>query len=150
MEKLLKRRERIAEELDDTIDTLAELYQEFKAVNSEIPGNRNFDTVKLDQRLTARLASALKAGKNSRNQTRVGATTRLADHVRKDHEELAAKGGRVITIGNERQKVIEKVVKLLALAESTNLDAERASAKARATELMEKYGIAIGDVKKGA
>jgi len=53
-----------------------------------------------------------------------------------------------MTITPERQKVIEKVVKLLTLAESTNHIAERETASTLAAELMAKYEISLGDVKK--
>lgn len=46
-------------------------------------------------------------------------------------------------ISNERAKIIEKIVKLLALAEGTNHSEEAASARRMAEELMAKYDVSL-------
>ena len=53
-----------------------------------------------------------------------------------------------MTIESDRMRIIEKVIKLLALAESTNHDGEAENAKRMAAELMAKHEINLGECKK--
>lgn len=53
-----------------------------------------------------------------------------------------------MSIESERMKVIEKVIKLLTLANGTNHEAEAESAKRMAAELMAKHDVKIGECKK--
>jgi hypothetical protein len=48
------------------------------------------------------------------------------------------------TMSSERKKMLDAVTKILALADSTNHEAEAATAKAKAAELVAKYDITIG------
>lgn len=50
-----------------------------------------------------------------------------------------------MTLTNDRTKLIDKVVKLLALAEGTNHSAEAETAKRMAVELMAKHNISLAD-----
>lgn len=51
-----------------------------------------------------------------------------------------------MTINNERMKLIDKVIKLLALSEGTNHGPEAESAKKMAAKLMADHNIALGDI----
>jgi hypothetical protein len=53
-----------------------------------------------------------------------------------------------MTIESERMKIVEKVIKLLALANSTTHDGEADNAKRMAAELMAKHDINMGECKR--
>jgi hypothetical protein len=51
------------------------------------------------------------------------------------------------TMNSDRKKLIDAVTKILALADSTDHEAEAATAKAKAAELIAKYDITVGSSK---
>lgn len=90
----LKQRETAAVKLDEAIDEVAMRYRDLTAINASISGNRKFDVAETDRRVKDRLAFALADPVHRQSFLGPGrVSTTIAEAVRKDHEELAAKGG---------------------------------------------------------
>jgi hypothetical protein len=84
-----RRREAVAEELDQVINRVGVLYGELTTINAAIAGNRKFDKVETDRRVRARLMSVAPIFGLPKDHHLAGS---IADQVRKDHAELREKG----------------------------------------------------------
>jgi hypothetical protein len=86
----LQRREKVAEKLDQAINAVAVQYTELTTINAGISGNRKFDKVETDRRVKARIMAAVPIFGPPKDRHLSGS---IAEAVRKDHAELAAKKG---------------------------------------------------------
>jgi len=86
----LKRREAAAKKLDDAINAVAKAYGELTMINASISGNRKFDKVETDRRVRARIMAAVRVFGPPKDHH---LSASIAESVRKDHAELAARKG---------------------------------------------------------